>query len=294
MEGSDHVPGAAVVSPPIRIWHQSITELERLPSYAEALREHAAAVCGPDVTVDVHGVAPGTYPEGVAPIRTTCYPWAHQLLCDQIVLAAIEAERAGYDAVACSCFLDPALREARSVVDIPVVSALETSLTESSVVAGPVGMLGLGGAMAADMLVLARGYGLADRIAAMVPVTPELTEHELDDPANHATVVERVRRAGRTAIAAGAELLIPGEGMLNTLLARRGVTEIDGVPVLDAFGLVVHHAEMFVRLRRATELRTSRQGRYAKPPDSLRRHLTAATARAFTAETAVETRGAQP
>jgi Asp/Glu/hydantoin racemase len=269
----------------IRVWHQSITDLTRLVSYRDALTEHARTVCGPDVTVDVHGVAPGTYPEGAAPIRTTCYPWAHSLLSVQIVRNAILAEQQGYDAFACSCFLDPALREVRSAVDIPVVSVLESSLLNAPVVAGSVGLLGLGGAMAADMLALARGYGLSDRIAAMVPITPELTELDLENSAldlensaNHHAVLDRVRDAGRRALVSGAELLVPAEGMLNTLLVRLGVTEVDGVPVLDSYGLLLRQAEMYVRLWRGTGLRTSRHGRYARAPESLREHLTAVTA----------------
>jgi allantoin racemase len=271
------------VTAAIRIWHQSITDLDRLPSYRDALTSHARHVAAGTFTVDVHGVDPGTYPDGVAPIRTTCYPWLHSLLSTQIVRNAIRAEQEGYDAVACSCFLDPALREARAAVDIPVVSVLETSLTCSSVVAGSVGLLGLGGAMAADMRTLAAGYGLDGRIAAMVPIDPELTELELEDPGRRGTVLERVRRAGQAACAAGAELLVPAEGMLNTLLVRLGVTELDGVPVLDAYGLLLRQAEMYVRLWRGTGLRTSRAGRYARAPEALRRHVTAATARAFAA-----------
>lgn len=262
----------------LRIWHQSITDMSRLPGYETALAAHAATVCEPSVTVDLHGVWPGTYPDGTAPIETTCYPWLSSLLTTQVVGNVIRAEQEGYDAATISCFLDPGLREARASVDIPVVSALEAALLAAPVVAGAVGLVGLGGAMAADMRRLAEGYGLASRIAAIVPVTPPLTEPEIDDPAHGQAVVERVARAAETAVAAGAELIIPAEGVLNAILVRMGVTAIAGVPLLDSFGVLLSQAVAFAGLWRRTGLRTSRGGLYVRPPDDMRRHLTAVTA----------------
>lgn len=265
----------------IRIWHQSVTDLTRLTRYRDALHRHARVACRDDVRVDVHGVAPNTYPEGVPPIETTCYPWMSSLLSTQIVHNAIRAEQEDYNAVAISCFLDPGLREARASVDIPVVSILETSLLATRAVAGSVGLVGLGGAMASDMLRLADNYGLTERIAAVVPVTPPITELELDDLSSSSEVVDRVTRAARATVKAGAELIVPAEGVLNTVLVGLGVTEIDNVPVLDAYGLLLNQAVMFADLWLRTGLRTSRSGVYAKPPDFLRRHVTAATAEVF-------------
>jgi Asp/Glu/hydantoin racemase len=264
-----------------RIWHQSITDLTRLPGYRTALAEHASAVSEPDVTVDLHGVEPGTYPAGMAPIETTCYPWLSSLLTAQVVQNIVRAEQEGYDAVTISCFLDPGLREARSAVGIPVVSALESALLAAPVVAGSVGLVGLGGAMAADMRRLADGYGLGRQIAAIVPVTPPITELEIDSPDRLESVVERVDRAARSAVESGAELIVPAEGVLNAILVRAGVTELAGVPVLDSFVLLLSHAVSYAGLWRRTGLRTSRRGLYARAPDSARRHITSVTARSL-------------
>lgn len=264
-----------------RIWHQSITDLTRLPGYQAALAEHASAVCEPSVTVDLHGVEPGTYPAGMAPIETTCYPWLSSLLTVQVVQNVIRAEREGYDAVTISCFLDPGLREARSAVDIPVVSALESALLAAPVVAGSVGLVGLGGAMAADMKRLAGAYGLGSKIAAIVPLTPPVTELEIDSPDGRKSVAERVERAARAAVVAGAELIVPAEGVLNAILVQAGVTEIAGVPVLDSFGLLLSQAVSYAGLWRRTGLRTSRHGLYARGPDAARQHITKVAARAL-------------
>ena len=106
----------------IRIWHQSMTDLTKLPQYAKTLKEHAQTVCAKDTVVDIHGVMPGTYPPSIPPIEAIVNPWVDKMISAQIVHNAVMAERQGYDAVAISCFFDPGLREARSLVNIPVVS----------------------------------------------------------------------------------------------------------------------------------------------------------------------------
>jgi uncharacterized membrane protein affecting hemolysin expression len=56
---------------------------------------------------------------------------------------------------------------------------------------------------------------------------------------------------------------------------RQGLRAIGGVPVLDAYGALLAHAEMLVRLRRTTGLATSRVGAYAKPDAAVRDHIAA-------------------
>jgi Asp/Glu/hydantoin racemase len=263
----------------IRIWHQSFTDLELLPSYAGMLREHAARVCAPGTSVDVHGVRPGSYPEGMNPIEATRYAWCNHVLASQIAWNAQRAEREGYDAVAISCFFDPGLREARSLVDIPVVSMCETALLLGTSVGGRFGLLGLQGEQSFALRELARSYGATDRVVATLPIEPAITEEELEGVYDGGgDLEERLERVAAQAVAAGADLLVPAEGVLNTSLVRRGISTLAGVPVLDAYGLLLGYAEMLVRLRRATGLTTSHAGAYGRPPGDTGDHLALATA----------------
>src|ERR671931_1858688 len=135
----------------MRIWHQSITDLTQLPGYANRLAEHARLILGPETVVDVHGLRPGTYPIGMAPIDMSRYRWAHHLGSVQIIENVIRAEREGYDAVAISCFVDPGIEEARSVVDIPIVSSLETALLVASTTARSFGLMAIDETMAVTL-----------------------------------------------------------------------------------------------------------------------------------------------
>ena len=105
----------------MRIWHQSFTDLTVMPLYRKTLTDHAATVMGTDAAVSVHGLRPGTYSAGCAPIDAIKHRYVASVLELQICDAALVAARDGFDAVAIGCFFDPGLRAARSLVDIPVL-----------------------------------------------------------------------------------------------------------------------------------------------------------------------------
>jgi hypothetical protein len=80
-------------------------------------------------------------------------------------------------------------------------------------------------------------------------------------------LIEKFKTAARKLIAQGADVIIPGEAPLNVLLARNGVTEVDGVTVMDSLGTWVKHAEMMVDLRRLCGTKPSRIGYYHRLPE---------------------------
>jgi len=261
-------------SPPIRIWHQSMTDLERLAGYNAMLGDHARRICGPELAVDLHGLLPESYPPGVAPVALTQYRWAHHLLNVQIVENAMRAEAEGYAAVAISCFVDPALDLARSAVDIPVVSSCETALLVASVIGDSFGLITIDPSMVLILRELVSRYGYDDRVRDVVTLDPAVDEFELDQAfTGNGPLIDRFLKEGRKLVAQGADVIIPAEGVLNTVLVRSGIRDIDGVPVLDSYGSLLRFADMLIKLRQLCGLTVSRRGRYAKPPKHLVDHL---------------------
>lgn len=260
-----------------RIWHQSFTDLSSMPLYATTLDAHAQRVLPTEVQVELHGLRPGTYANGVAPIDAIKYRYLEFLNETQLCEAALTAEREGFDAVAIGCFFDPALRAARSVVDIPVVGLAESCMLTACSLGRAFGVVTLCGDESANLLDLARSYGLDGRMAAVVGLEPAIDEFALEGGAEQAQqILRNVERACRRAIDAGAEVVIPGDGVLNEFLVRQQCTRVGKVPVLDSIGVLFHHAEMLVRLQRSTGLTVSRRQFYARPPADM-----LATARDF-------------
>ena len=264
-----------------RIWLQSVTDLSVLPGYGRQLEEHAARTVRSGTTVDVHGVAPGTYPEGVPPIEVLRYPAAEYLLGVQLLRNAERAEREGYDAVAVSCFFDPVLDELRAAVDVPVVSLCESTLLMSTAAGTHLGLVGIAESNKDRLVELVGRYGHASRVAAIVEVTPPIGEDELDraydDPA---LLLPRFEAAAEKCADASADLLVPAEGVLNSMLTRGGVRQLAGLPVVDALAALLAHAEALVWLSRTSGLAVSRAHGYARAPAGV---SAAAAARALDA-----------
>ncbi|OAF07237.1 hypothetical protein AYJ54_18105 [Bradyrhizobium centrolobii] len=257
----------------MRIWHQSVTELEALPHYADSLSRRFAAVAGPGVEVVLHGVPIGTYGSS-SPAQALEYPRERSRIAD-VVLAQVErAEAEGFDAVMIASFAEPALREARAALDIPVTSMMESCLLAGCSVAPLIGIVTISPAGARMLREGVDRHQLNARVAELVSLDPAFNEFDLqrafDEP-------DKVRAAfeiaARKAIEAGADVIVPGEGVLNELAAHLGIRELDRVAVMDATALTLTHTEMLVRAYQGSMLRTGRRWGYPKVPADLRHSL---------------------
>jgi Asp/Glu/hydantoin racemase len=259
----------------MRIWHQSFTDLTVMPLYRKTITEHAAAVMGNDAKVSVHGLRPGTYTEGCAPIDAIKYRYVaavHELqLCD----AAMVAEREGFDALALGCFFDPGLRAARSLVDIPIVGLGESCALVACSLARKFGLVTLCEDQSADYTDLMLGYGLERRFAGALALDPPIDEFALEaDEKTARAIEERFDRACAVMIERGAEIIIPADGVLNEFLVRRRrLSAHGGVPVMDSLGTLFQHAAFLARLKGTTGLGVSRHQFYAKPSREMVEHV---------------------
>lgn len=256
----------------MRIWHQSFTDLDVFAQYRETLQAHADAVMGAHGQVVVHGLRPGTYPPGVAPMTFNSRASMRMLTARQVCEAAQTAQAAGYDAFALGCFFDPGLIEARALVDIPVVSLTESCLLTACSLGRKVGMIALTPFQKMQTEDLAAQYGLSGRLSGVVVMAPAVDLFELEDDAAAVSIGHRFVEACRSALAQGAEVIIPGDGVLNEFLVRRRLLSVEGAVVLDALGVLFHHAAFFANARSAGCLEVSRRLLYAQPSEAMTAH----------------------
>lgn len=247
----------------IRLWHQSSTELQS-NAYKELLLRRAALSASEGTSVDLHGVAPGTWPVGEARRGVYECPYTNLMIQAQCARNIIAAEDLGYDAFVYTCFEDPGLRAGRSMVDIPVVGILETSVLVGSTLGRSLALIGTSPSQADRVGNIAHENRLDSRLACVLatePLGPGVIDGA-DDGGKRA--IAEFERAARRAIAQGADVLIPAEGIINVLLADLGIREVDGYPVLDSWAAVLGYAEMAVALRRTTGQVPSRNLHYGK------------------------------
>ncbi len=253
----------------MRLWHQSMTELHDLGAYKASLETHAQKVLGDMDVVEVHGMPKGAY-HGHSPTAALSNAFAHHRVLDPVLDNAVRAEQLGFDAFVIGSFSEPFLRELRSAVDIPVISITEATL----LVACSIGRLSVPIANDPGIAWIVRqsveSHGLSQRVLTPRAIEPALNEPEMAQAfANPAVLIESFTAAARRAIAEGADVVIPAEGVLSEFLYNNGVKMIDAVPVLDSFGVTWTYAAMMVNLRRKLDLSVSRKMHYQRNDPSL-------------------------
>ncbi|MBU1361391.1 MAG: aspartate/glutamate racemase family protein [Gammaproteobacteria bacterium] len=269
----------------MRIWHQSFTDLSAFPLYRDTLAAHAARVMQGRVQVSVHGLRPGTYPPGVAPMQVNSVAAMRTIGEQQVLEAALAAERSGHDAMAIGCFFDPALHAARSLVDIPVLSLTESCMLTACSLGRRFAMISVTPFQKMLTEDLAAACGLQSRLAGVVAMTPAVNLFDLERPEAADALKASFASACDAAIALGAEVIIPGDGVLNEFLVRHGVLHASGAVVLDALGVLFHHAEFIARGRAAGVLDVSRALLYRQPGADMLAHARAAHGRFDCTET---------
>jgi Asp/Glu/hydantoin racemase len=250
----------------IRIWHQSFTVLEDLRTYEEALQAHFRKVARPDTIIETHGMRPGTF--------RTDYPGhdiKHAALQHfhgtQFLEAAVRAEREGADAYAISTLPEPALREARNLLSIPVVGYGESAMLTSCMLGQRFGVLLFIEGMADLVVSNAVRHGLSSRFGGAEFVGFGFQD-VLEGFSRPGPLIDRFRTAARRMIDKGVDVIIPGEAPLNVLLAANGVTDVDGATVIDSLACWIKHAEMLVDLRRQCGTNRSQRGYFGSRPEA--------------------------
>lgn len=252
----------------MRIWHQSFTVLDDVPHYRDALARHLTAVARPGTTVELHGMAPGTYP-GAYPGTHIGHVYLAGLHKEQFVRAALAAERRGYDAFFIATIPDTGFEEIRTLVDIPVIAFGNASVACAATLGSRIGIVNFIAALEPQLRRNMAAYGFGSLVGPIVQVEQEFTDvmaaYDRPEP-----LLAAFRTAARRAIAQGAEVIVPGEGPLNVFLADQGVARVDDVPVIDSLGTGLALAEARADAHRRSGLHPARTGMYfARPDDAL-------------------------
>jgi allantoin racemase len=250
----------------MRLWHQSRTELARLPKYADAMAAHFRRVGGPDTVVDLHGLAPSTYVTEY-PGHDNRYVYLAYLHSLQLLRNVQQAEAEGYDGFLIMNLPENIHEEAQSLVDIPVISYAQASMYSAAMLGRRFAIL----TMIDDYIPLYEAhiqkYGMQSRAWGVQSLGYDYKTifEAFDDPA---PVVERVAEVTRRlARDHGVDVVIPGEAPVSTVLSVAGLTRVDEIAVVDCLGVTLKFGEMLVDLAATTGLRASASDFFsARPP----------------------------
>lgn len=252
----------------MRIWYQSMTELEKLPLYAEFLRAHIAKSCPEQVSIDLIGLATGTY-RGHSPMEVLRFPLAFHRALHQVLDNVETAAAAGYDAFLMGSFVAPFLREARCAVDIPVTSMAESVLLTAHSLSRRVGLICINSDQVGTATELVATLDLTARVVCQLsidlPATETLVSTTLSDRGG--ALAESFLRACHEAIDNGADLIVPAEGILSELVRANEITTVGGAPVLDCVEVAIAHCVSLTRLMQSGAVGVGRLVSYPRSYD---------------------------
>lgn len=254
----------------MRIWYQSLVDTGRTQSYFDGMAARAKTIARPGTEVHFAPMPQGVYGSHV-PAEVVIYPYMASLLNQCILDNALKAEAEGYDVFAVGSVQDPALEEARSLVDIPVVGYGEAAMHFACLLGSRFAFIAFQAGFDQMMDLRVQRLGLAARALPTVLMDASFDDvgRALSDPA---VLVERFTVAARRAIAQGADAVIPGQLYLSEAIARAGVTRIDEAPVVDAMTATLKMAEAMADFRQQGITVTRRGYLHARPPRDILEH----------------------
>ncbi len=233
----------------MRIWFQKNVVAGRMPGLDAAYDAHMRAVLRPDTEVVFHHLPEETY-DASLPEHYVRYGAVQALFSSYFSLQAIRAEQQGYEAFVIGTSQDPGLVEAKAWADIPVLGFGETAAHVAALISQRFSFVGFIPELEAPITHNMRRAGLAEHMGpfAFIAGGPESVVAAFAGAP--APFVAAFHDAVRTVLAAGAEAIIPADGLTNEILVASGIRAVDGAPVIDANGLLVKMAELAVDLRR--------------------------------------------
>jgi len=246
----------------------NITEEEPSLPYLTIVQKVFDQVARADTKIDIKSVKPGLS-RAFDPI----YSYFALLNKVAIIDKIIEADREGYDAAIVGCFFDPGVREAREIVNIPVIGLAESTMLFACLLGHRFAVVTINerkGIPEVENLI--RLYGLESR-AITNPVrtidmpTIEVFTKGMEHPE---IVAADILEQSKKCVADGAEAIAVGCNGLGPLCTVSNVVEVEEshTPILDCVSVAIKVAETVVDSRKALGIPIpSRAGLYKGPKE---------------------------
>jgi allantoin racemase len=206
------------------------------------------------------------------------WPWPLTWPCTQplreaaIVNSTLKAEEEGFDAVVVDCALDPGLRQARGMLNIPITGAGESGLLIAQLLGRKFAIVAPSDTAIAGLEENLHFLGFGDRAIKHRPVRHFEIVFGLADAfrGKPKRLIEDFEKVAWELIRDGADVIVNACGLSGPAFSLNGYVEVPEahVPVVDATTAALKLAELLADLQKSLGLRktTLPTGFYRTPP----------------------------
>ncbi|HKA41062.1 MAG TPA: aspartate/glutamate racemase family protein [Burkholderiales bacterium] len=244
----------------MKLWYQSLSRQTEATPYGEMLTRVIASACDPGTTVHLQGVSESA---GIG----VHYRFLEHHDTREVIVNAMKAEREGYDAFLIGNISDAGIREAREVVNIPVLGMCETSLHIACMMGANFALVAISPKWTPRLLENVQRYGLERRLVAVEPMStsPLDLKRCFVEPEHRRYIIEQFKDRATRLLEKGGEVIVPAGGDVIVLLADAGIFEVGGAPILNGIVELVKMGELAAKLKQKTGRFTAKRGGYAPP-----------------------------
>lgn len=232
----------------MKIWLQKHVIQGRNPELDEWYRQHIEAVVNPGTEVVIRTLPRRTY-ESHLPYDYVSYGAIALRFNQYFADTAVQAEREGYDAWVIAAGQDPGLPQARTLATIPTLGYGSTAFHYCAQNEIRFAIIGFIPALREPILGNIHRYRTTHLLSSYSLIPSGKTAVLSAISGNPDQFLEEFMKASSEAAEAGAQVIIPAEGLPAEVLWHCGVREIAGLPVIDPLGLLLKSAEREVQLR---------------------------------------------
>ena len=250
------------------------TEMAEKYGYAGLQKKNLQKVLGPDVELvfdsgDNEGAGGDN---DISTYGEVLYNPFFTFLDGKVILEKLyKLQEEGCDGVVISCTLDPVLKEARSLLRIPIVGTIEASIFSACMTGEKFSFLVHPERRCVEITEdLVRRYGMISRMSPMVTASDrygELVYSAFDNPE---IVRSEITDGCRQVVERGAHAVILASTSLALLATASGISEVPeyGAPVFDPLSIGALMVQYRVGLQRTLGIQpTSRAGVFKRFPE---------------------------
>jgi Asp/Glu/hydantoin racemase len=193
-------------------------------------------------------------------------------MTEQFILDnALRAEAQGYDVFAIGSIQDPALEQARALVDIPVVGYGESAMHLACCLSSKFVVIAFEKGFDQMIDLRIKRLGLSERGLPTVIIDADFKQVSQGFTEDN-VLMDLFTQAAHRAIEQGAEAIIPGQLYLSEAIAHAKITRIEDVPIIDGLSANLKMAEIMHDLK-SLGISTTRRGYvHARPPADMIEH----------------------